>query len=263
MRTFAEFTNRYTQVVTLNDDERRYVARLVAEFGALPVSALRLDVLDPWWSGVLEEGKPATANKIRSRLSHMLNMARRWDLIRDNPVAWLKKARQNPARTCMLTPEQRKRLVAAANPRLRLYILAARYTAGRRASLRKLQERDVDLTRGTITFRGTKNGDDVMVPLSPELRRAFQPLLTGNPDAYLLHPYQLNSITKAFSRLTRRLGIRGVRFHDLRHDTASSMVEAGAPLPVIQRMLGHRSASQTFRYAHTPDATLRKYAGML
>ena len=69
-----------------------------------------------------------------------------------------------------LTDEQRVRLVAEAPADLRLYILAGRYTAGRRATLHALRRRDLGLTAMTVTFPMTKNGD---APRSPCIPRCW------------------------------------------------------------------------------------------
>jgi integrase len=43
----------------------------------------------------------------------------------------------------------------------------------------------------------------------------------------------------------------GLRIHDLRHTAASLLVSAGANVKVVQRHLGHSTATQTLdRYAH-------------
>lgn len=48
----------------------------------------------------------------------------------------------------------------------------------------------------------------------------------------------------------------GVRFHDLRHSTASEMVNAGVPLHTIGAVLGHKDPRSTMRYSHLQRDTL-------
>jgi integrase len=262
--TFGEFACKYTAVTRLTEQEQRYVRQLVEEFGDVPLADLRLARLDPWWARILAEGHPSAANKLRSRLRNMLSVAVRWELIQRNPVAQLRKAREAAPRVRWLTPEQRASLLAHANPRLRLYILTAAYTAGRRRSVRYLRERDIDLAVGIVTFRGTKNGDDVTVPLNSVLRAELELRLTGNPDAYVLHPYQsLASIGQAFRRLCRRLGIRDFHYHDLRHDCATALISQGASLRIVQEFLGHRTPAMSARYGHVQPAVLKDFAERL
>ena len=58
-------------------------------------------------------------------------------------------------------------------------------------------------------------------------------------------------------RIRDRLpGFEGVRLHDLRHSMASDAIMAGVPLAVVGKILGHRKAETTARYAHIADSVL-------
>ena len=50
------------------------------------------------------------------------------------------------------------------------------------------------------------------------------------------------------------------RLHDLRHSHASHAIMSGESLHMMGRLLGHRRAATTNRYAHLDDATLREAA---
>jgi integrase len=54
----------------------------------------------------------------------------------------------------------------------------------------------------------------------------------------------------------RRRGYGDVRLHDLRHSFASFAVQSGGSLFLIGKVLGHRQARTTERYAHTSDEPL-------
>jgi integrase len=59
-----------------------------------------------------------------------------------------------------------------------------------------------------------------------------------------------------FSRATVAVeGCQGVRLHDLRHTCASLAISSGANIKVVQRLLGHKTATLTLdRYGHLfPD----------
>ncbi len=52
-------------------------------------------------------------------------------------------------------------------------------------------------------------------------------------------------------------GVKGLRFHDLRHTAATRMVESGVGIVAISEILGHSSIEITKkRYLH-PDNSLR------
>jgi integrase len=63
---------------------------------------------------------------------------------------------------------------------------------------------------------------------------------------------------------TATAGLRGFRVHDLRHTAASVWLAAGADPKVVQRVLGHASASMTMDlYGHLVDGNLWQAARMV
>lgn len=59
------------------------------------------------------------------------------------------------------------------------------------------------------------------------------------------------NLTRAFTRLLRKAGLRRIRFHDLRHSTATLLPEQGVELVVIKELLGHAHIGVTATvYAH-------------
>ena len=76
----------------------------------------------------------------------------------------------------------------------------------------------------------------------------------------------LLTLHEAAARLTvsvttvRRLtaGMTHVRFHDLRHTTASWLINSGVDLYTVGKILGHSGPQTTARYAHLSTATLEQ-----
>ena len=64
-------------------------------------------------------------------------------------------------------------------------------------------------------------------------------------------PLNYRLVDRAFSRLTHKAGLEGVRFHDLRHTYAVNAIRAGDDIKTIQGNLGHASAGFTLdKYGH-------------
>jgi integrase len=225
---------------------------------------MRPDLLEAWWAQCIEVRTPGTANKYVVRLKHLCNKLTQWGFLSDNPARFIAKVREPQGRIKWLTPEQRALLLNEANPRLRMYIVAARYTGARRGNLATLRVRDVDLARDVITFPMTKNGTGHRVPLLPELKQALIEALNDQygeddwpDDAPLLPPMTLDAISRSFKRLVQRLGMPDYRYHDLRHDCASSLAMSGANQATIMAVLGHRDPRMSTRYTHLADDTVR------
>ncbi len=59
------------------------------------------------------------------------------------------------------------------------------------------------------------------------------------------------NLTRTFTTLLRKAGLRRIRFHDLRHSTATLLLEQGVELVVIKELLGHAHIGVTATvYAH-------------
>ena len=178
--------------------------------------------------------------------------------MKGNPTDGVKRLKESKGRVRYLTAAEREALLSAANPDLRLYIVTALHTGGRRGELLRLRWKDVDFRAGTLAFRDTKNGDSRAVPLTATLRETLHNLARPiDPDAAVLPQRDPLVLTRAFSRLVARLELKDLTFHDLRHDAASTLAMAGVPLRTIAEILGHRDMRMTARYAHLSPQHLR------
>jgi hypothetical protein len=68
-----------------------------------------------------------------------------------------------------------------------------------------------------ITFRNTKNGDARTGPLTDTLRKALQAIprpLDG--ETHVFPERDPKVLSRSFTRLTERLSLKDLRFHDLR-----------------------------------------------
>lgn len=64
----------------------------------------------------------------------------------------------------------------------------------------------------------------------------------------------------AFKEAAKAAGLRGLRWHDLRHTWASWHVQAGTPLHALQELGGWASYEMVRVYAHLSSGHLAKYA---
>lgn len=70
-----------------------------------------------------------------------------------------------------------------------------------------------------------------------------------------------STVRQAWRRLTRRLGIQNIRFHDLRHTHASLMLKQGVHPKIVQERLGHATISTTLDlYSHVMPGLQQKAA---
>ena len=74
------------------------------------------------------------------------------------------------------------------------------------------------------------------------MREAF--LRAQNDLGQVDYPFTVKttaSISDKFARMTKKLGIDDLRFHDLRHEAISRMFERGMRIEQVQVVSGHSS----------------------
>ena len=68
----------------------------------------------------------------------------------------------------------------------------------------------------------------------------------------------------AFISLRDRVGLRGVRLHDLRHMHTTQLLAAGVPVRTVSGRLGHANAATTLNvYGHFLEASDREAAAVM
>ena len=99
--------------------------------------------------------------------------------------------------------------------------------------------RDIDLENHTLLIPITKNGHARTIPLAPTAVDIINHL---DQSSELVFPVSGNAIRLAWERLKRRVGIKNLRFHDLRHEAISRFFEMGLTVPEVALISGHRDA---------------------
>lgn len=128
----------------------------------------------------------------------------------------------------------------------------------------------VDTEAGFLRVLDTKSGKDRNVPMTTRLRELFESMEAGK-SSDLVFPATLEGgiqkqIPSAFKRgLVEAKLNEGVEnrkmmasFHTLRHTYASRLVQSGADLYKVQRLLGHSTPVMTARYSKLADDDLRQ-----
>ena len=177
----------------------------------------------------------------------------------------------------ILSQEEVTRLIEAAHPPLHRTLLMTLYATGlRRAELAHLKVSDVDSQRMVIHVQGGKGRKDRDVLLSPklldELERHSHRLRPRSsvwlfPGRHVLtsdQPITSKVIYHACKQAARRAALsKKVHPHTLRHCFATHLLEAGADLRTIQRLLGHSSLEETAKYLHLSQRHLGATASPL
>jgi integrase/recombinase XerD len=178
----------------------------------------------------------------------------------DVPVAIPKKPQRIPE--LLTRVEVRALLEASDNPKHRT-LLTVCYGCGLRVSeLVALKVRHLDGERSLLRVDQGKGAKDRLVTVPPLLMeklraywRVYRPTLHLFPGPQPGRPLGINTAQRAYQGAKARAGIDKVGgIHSLRHAYATHQLDAGMPVHVLQRQLGHGSLQSTMRYLHwVPD----------
>lgn len=73
-------------------------------------------------------------------------------------------------------------------------------------------------------------------------------------------PLKVSYISHAFSDLLKKNNLPHIRFHDIRHSTATALLRSGVNLKVIQEILGHSTMATTANFYLHPDIEEKRKA---
>lgn len=116
--------------------------------------------------------------------------------------------------------------------------------------------------RRVIVLKKTKHPELKRDEIVPVPRAAMEVIQSMPKVDERIFPFEPQSVSKSFERACLRLGIKDLRFHDLRHEGICRLFEAGLEIPEVQAISGHLSWQALQRYTHLwPEKILEKLDG--
>lgn len=140
-------------------------------------------------------------------------------------------------------------------------IAFAIFSTRRQEEVVRIRWKDLDVEGKRMLVRDMKNpgekiGNDVWCDLQEQALAIIEAMPLIEDEIF---PYSTDAISAAFTRACKLLEIKGLHFHDLRHDGVSRLFELGLNIPYVAANSGHRSWTSLKRYTHLRQ-TGDKYA---
>ncbi|GGR27479.1 tyrosine-type recombinase/integrase [Deinococcus ruber] len=265
---------------------------LIPELGHLPLTALTAMQIQQAITDRLD--RQASTVKCLSTALRTLRMALRqavlWGVLPANPASLVRAPRIQPTEMTMWTQEETRRFLEHAHThRLAPLFTLALSSGMRRGELLALSWGDVHLERAEVTVTHTYIRDltGAWILGEPKTRAGYRSIPLADDMVALLrkhrheeeswfgrrtdeHPVFTQStgeradpsnLARLFHRLVREANVPRIRFHDLRHTSASLLIRQGVPAKVVSDRLGHADVAFTLRvYTHLYDDQRRAAA---
>lgn len=138
-------------------------------------------------------------------------------------------------------------------------IISLAYSTGIRVSeVLNLKITDVDSKRMVINIINGKGRKDRIVPLSPKILCLLRKYwLECKPNTYLFNGQNsLQYSEGSCNKIVKKYIGPEYHFHLLRHSCATTLLESGVDLRIIQKILGHSSVKTTEIYTHVSTSLL-------
>ena len=264
--------------------------------GRMELTKLEPQAIQVLLNSKTREGLSAqTVHHIRTVLRRALNLALKWRIISYNPATLVEAPRRERHEIAPLSGDQVRRMLDVAGPTEIGATLTVAVRLGlRRGELLGLKWEDIDWEKRTVSVkraiqrlkgeslkevplktRGSRRDlalpEEVVRTLRAQHVRQLELRLAQGSDWTESGLVFTNILGKAadprkldvrFKRVLAKAGLRSiVRLHDLRHTCATLLLEQGADLYEVSRLLGHSSITITADiYGHITPSMKRGLA---
>jgi integrase len=277
-KTFGELVKRYLKEVSPNKkpgtqrDDRSHAKRLVPAFGNRKLNEISPDLLSRYILKRKKKVGPSTINRDMAFISAAFNQGIKvWGWCRDNPVSCIKREKETK-RVKYFSEKEFSEIYDHLTNWVKPFVLIAKNTGLRKSNIVFLKWSEVNLKDRIIILKeeATKNSEHLGVPLNTEAwqvlkdqmkqRKLHSPYVFCKEDG---KPYTGYGVYQAFKRACKKAGHPDFRFHDLRHDFCSKLVQAGVDLYTVKELAGHKDITTTQRYAHLNRGKLKSAVEVL
>lgn len=180
------------------------------------------------------------------------NLSRKRWKQKTHEIDWAEFLNAEAKRVKSIDLQQASRLIEVSPENLAMAIEWSLLTGCRWSETYGLLWEGVDLAAGkaTVIAKGGREHTVWLVPAALDL--------LGRIPKHGRYVFDRTNWRKAWEAARTRAGLPDLRWHDLRHTHATWLRQAGVPLEVVQRSLGHKELATTTRYAHVDDREVKE-----
>ena len=246
--------------------------------GQLSWETIDRDIIREWVESMMDRGNSATSvNRRLSSLRSFYRFALKRGMVEVNPASLVKGPKKAKPLPQFVKEGEMNRLIdddrlwgGSYEDALARTIIIMFYETGIRLSeLVGLDDTDVDLANRTVKVTGKRNkqrivpfGDELASELSQYVEKRDSQVVRTTSGMFLdkkgkrvSHEKVGKMVKESLSKVTT---MKKRSPHVLRHSYATAMLNNGAGLESVKKLLGHQSLSTTEIYTHTTFEQLKR-----
>ena len=246
--------------------------------GQLSWETIDRDIIREWVESMMDRGNSATSvNRRLSSLRSFYRFALKRGMVEVNPASLVKGPKKAKPLPQFVKEGEMNRLIdddrlwgESYEDALARTIIIMFYETGIRLSeLVGLDDTDVDLANRTVKVTGKRNkqrivpfGDELASELSQYVEKRDSQVVRTTSGMFLdkkgkrvSHEKVGKMVKESLSKVTT---MKKRSPHVLRHSYATAMLNNGAGLESVKKLLGHQSLSTTEIYTHTTSEQLKR-----
>jgi integrase len=269
-RFIEEYAPAHNKQSTVKEYERLIRLHIVPKMGAYRVNEVTGADISHWHSGFKKNR--VAGNRALALFKHLFSLADKWGLRTDANPARHVEMYPETARERILSPKELARLgVALENaeeeksehPSVTLCIRLLILTGARLSEILTSKWDYLDTERGAMRLPDSKTGRKT-IPLGAPALALLNAEKRDHDEPYVCpgntRGTHFVGIQRPWRRIRAAAELPDLRIHDLRHAFASIAAMSGDSLLLIGKVLGHKQARTTERYAHLADDPVRAVA---
>ena len=238
------------------------------------------DIIRDWMESMMDKGDMAsTVNNRLSAVRSFFRFALARKLVAKDPAYAVRGPKKQKPLPKFVREEEMNRLIddvyslsqdTYEDLRARTIIIILYETGIRLAELVALNDDDVDFVNHQLKVTGKRNKQRI-VPFGPEMEATLKEyirqrdeqglrlepaaLILGNAGRRVSRTMVSNIVSRSLSLVTTQ---KKKSPHVLRHSFATAMLNHGAGLESVRKLLGHESVATTEIYTHTTFEQLKR-----
>jgi integrase len=213
-------------------------------------------------------------NRYISSTHKLFNFAIEHDLLDKNPVQKLKKFREEKREVYLSKEEVEKIFIYLSQHKYQVQANLMKldiFTGSRIGEIRNMCWSEVDLESGiwlkhASKVKGKKTTSIPLNQMAIKVLKDMQKFKKDCVDYIFVNPVTkkpFENNVKFWKTLCKKLNLKNVRIHDLRHTFASLLINNNINLEIVSKLLGHSDVKITQRYAHLNTNSLQTGTNMI